>query len=201
MTRKEQVWRALLREFREGRRTPWQQKDLASRLGMSLSTVHGALTLPRRAGAVRAGRGGVEILDWRKLLLIWAVHRNLEEDTLWRARVALPAAEIEGVMVPEARFTGPSGFKFHYGFAPADYDEVSVYLDPAALPELRRRLGPRLDERRGETLLTVLRPDTLLPPRVPPEQLYVDLWQMQPWWTADFIRALEERLEETSLVP
>lgn len=190
MTTKEIVWREILRQ-RAGR-DRWQQKELAARLDLSVATVHAALAVPRRAGALRVGGRGFELADWRKLLLIWAVHRNLGVDTVWQARLDLDPDRVEGEMLPEAHFTGPSAFKFHYGFVPADYDQVLVYLTPDLVPEVRRRLAGHVDPRRGRTILTVLRPDRFLTP-VSPEQIYVDLWQLHPWWAAEFIRAMEER--------
>lgn len=190
MTTKEIVWREILRDRHHRHR--WQQKELAARLGISAATVHAALAIPRRAGALKIGGRGFELADWRKLLLIWAVHRNLYADAVWQVHLRLEPDRVEGEMLPEAHFTGPSGFKFRYGYVPADYDQVLVYLASELLPALRRRLENALDRRRGRTLLTVLRPDPFLAP-LPPEQIYVDLWQLHPWWAAEFIRAMEER--------
>lgn len=194
MTCKEQVWRAILVGRRVAGRVEWRQKELADALGISVSTVHNGLRVPRRAGAIRVHSRGLVLVDWRKLLLIWAVFRDLAKDRLWSARVRLPADRVEGEMIPEARFTGPSGFKFLYGFAPADYDQVVVYVGREHLDGLRERFARYIDPRGGQTVLAALAPDALLAAEVPPEQLYVDLWQMHPWWTGEFIRALEERL-------
>lgn len=190
LTTKEIIWREILRQ--RGSRDRWQQKELAAQLGVSVATVHAALAVPRRAGALRVGGRGFELIDWRKLLLIWAVHRNLGADTVWQARLDVDPDRVEGEMLPEAHFTGPSAFKFRHGFVPADYDQVLVYLEPDRVPELRRRLDDRVDPRRGRTILTVLRPDRFLAP-VSLEQVYVDLWQLHPWWAAEFIRVMEER--------
>lgn len=173
----------------------WQQKELAQMLRLSVSTVHAGLKVPRRAGAIRVDARGLELVDWRKLLLIWAVFRNVDDDVVWRARVRLAVDRVEGEMIPEARFTGPSGFKFLHGFVPSDYDQVTVYVGGEHLARLKERFAPHLDPRGGQTVLTALAPDPFLPAGVPPEQMYVDLWQMHPWWTAEFIRALEERLD------
>lgn len=194
MTTKEQVWRAILTGRRAGQ-LEWQQKQLAGGLDLPVSTVHEALRIPRRAGAVHVHPRGFVLADWRKLLLIWAVFRNLATDTAWQARLRLPAGRVEGEMIPEALFTGPSGFKFRYGFAPAEYDRVMVYVKDEHLPKLQERFAPYLDPRRGQTVLTALNPDPRLPGELPPEQLYADLWQMHPWWAAEFIRALEEKLD------
>lgn len=190
MTTKEIVWREILRQRLD--RGRWQQKELAARLEVSAATIHAALAVPRRAGALRVGGRGFELADWRKLLLIWAVHRNLGMDTIWQVRLDLAPDRVEGEMLPEAHFTGPSAFKFRYGFAPADYDQVLVYLEPDLVPALRRRVNDHVDPRRGRTFLTVLRPDRFLAP-VSLEQVYVDLWQLHPWWAAEFIRVMEER--------
>lgn len=196
MTWKEHVWRIILVENRSLRKAHWQQKELAKMLGISVSTVHEALQVPRRAGAIVVGGRGFELVDRRKLLLIWAVFRNLPKDTLWYARIRLPVGDVEGEMIPEASFTGPSGFKFLYGYAPADYDEVTVYLAREHLPKIQGRFKNYENKRAGETKLRVLVKDSALPEEIPPELMYVDVWQMHPWWTAEFLRALEERMDE-----
>lgn len=199
MTGKEQIWRWILGRYLEAGETHWQQVMVAQVLNLSPSTVHAALQVPRRSGAIRVGGRGFELVDWRKLLTIWAVYRNLDADTLALWSLDLPASEVEGRMLPEARFSGPSAFKFAYGFVPADYDEVVVYLDRLLLEELKARFQGAL-RRRGATELRVLAPDPHLPASVPMAQVYVDLWQMHPWWTAEFLRELEERLDATRVL-
>jgi hypothetical protein len=149
--------------------------------------------VPRRAGAVRVGGRGFEIVDWPKLLTIWAVFRHLPRDTIWTARMAGTASDVEGEMVPEAAFTGPSAWKFARNLAMADYCHVLVYLPSDRLPDLKARMEP-LTSKRGPTRLTVLRPDARLLVPVPPEQVYVDLWQLPDWWAAEFLRDMWEWL-------
>ncbi len=172
-----------------------EQQVLAAELGVATSTVHAALRIPRRAGAVAVGGRGFRVADRRKLLLIWAVFRNLDQDTLWASWINLPPDRVEALMPPEARFTGPSAVKLFHDIVPADYDHVLVYLPVDGLPDVKHRLAPHLPKRkRGQTRLIVLVPDPRLGPVVPDEQVYVDLWQMKPWWAADFCRVLEERI-------
>ncbi|MEM3434291.1 MAG: hypothetical protein QXP27_08980 [Candidatus Methanomethyliaceae archaeon] len=191
MTNKELIWRYLLVESRQRQQWRWQQKEVAAMLGFAPGTVHRALFVPRRAGAVAVESRGFRIRDWKKFLLIWAVFRNMSQDRIWQARLKLPPDRVEGQMIPEARFSGASGFKFRYNYIAADYDEVLIYLDEGYLDKLKYRFSSHW-ARFGETTITVLKPDRLLGDIVPPEQIYVDLWQMSQWWASEFIKALEQ---------
>jgi len=192
VTAKEAVWRHLLTHRRQ--RLRWTQQELARSLGLSASQVHAALDVPRRAGAVAVDGRGFTLNDWKKLLVIWAVFRDWRRDVLWDASFAASASEIEGEMVPEAVFSGPSALKFARDIAPADYDRVIVYLPQADLPRLQERLAP-LEDRRGPTRLTVLSPDPRQPAPLPLEQVYVDVWQLPDWWAAEYLRYIMEALE------
>lgn len=183
VTVREVIWRVLLCEpHRE-----WTQQDLAASLGVSKSTVYAALRVPRRVGAVQVGYRHLRVADWEKLRTIWATFRNLEADTLLTLRLRASVREVEGDMIPGARFTGPTAAKLALGGAPADYDQVMVYVDPSDLPALQERYAGRV-HRRGQTVLRAIRPDRWLPPRVPLVQVYVDLWQLPDWWATDFLR-------------
>lgn len=68
LTVKEQIWRVMLGKAKDGR---IEQQEVTSLLDVSTSTVHNALIVPRRAGAV-GGRGFL-VVDRMKLNVIWAV--------------------------------------------------------------------------------------------------------------------------------
>jgi len=190
MKSREIIWRALLLD--PTRVTT--QKELAERFGYSTSTVHAAMEVPRRVGAVRVGGRGVTVTDAAKLRTIWATFRNLPADTIATYRLRAPVSDVEGDMIPEARFTGPSAAKFELGFLPADYDTVLVYATADDLPKMEDRFHDRM-HKRGQTVLRVVQPDPFLPSRVPLVQAYVDLWQLPDWWASEFLRYVGEALD------
>lgn len=195
MRKIEFIWRALLADPSHLIR----QQALAERFQMAPSTVHAALRLPRQIGAVSVGRSGIRILDQRKLLTIWSVYRNLKQDVLARLWIDAPASEIEGDMVAEACFSGPSACKLYFDVVPADYDLVLVYLAARDLPTLARRFeGRSLSQRRAlqrrPPNLIVLKPDPYLGPRISAWQVLADLFQLPNWWATDFSQRLEERV-------
>ncbi len=193
----EWVWRAILSDPT----TSLHQQTLAERLHLSLSTVNAALRVPRRAGAIDVTHSGIHLRDQHKLLTIWSVFRDLRADTVAELRLDASAEEIEGDMIPQARFSGASACKLHLGIAPANYDSVLVYLNPSDLPTLHKRFAVRRSMVRTASLvrpanLIVLRPDPYLPILVPPSQVYADLWQLPNWWATEFWKALGEGMQE-----
>ena len=177
-------------------------------LAVSTSTVHDALAVPRRAGAVEVGGRGFQVTDRRKLTVIWAVFRNLWRDVLLDVWVDLPPGKTEGLVSPfdGVRFTGPSAFKFAHGYAPSDYDHVLAYAERDLVDAIVERGGSSISGRfkeraprraRQVTRLTLLEADPRLPKdHVPPSQVYVDLWQLSAWWATEFTRRIEEMVPD-----
>lgn len=181
----EQIWREILREPRA---EVLQQKVIAERMGVSSSTVHHALVVPRRAGAVQVGGRGFELTDHMKLQVIWAVFRNLWQDTQLDVWSDLPPGKTEGLVspFPGVRFTAASAFKFEVGSVPSDDDHVLAYVPGAVVSDIEDRCAAHFTRRarrsavrrqRDVTRLTLLEPDPrLAEDRVPLAQVYVDLW-------------------------
>jgi hypothetical protein len=201
LTVKEQVWRFVLEHAKDGM---MQQQEVASLLGVSTSTVHHALTVPRRTGAVEVGKWGFRVADRMKLNVIWAVFRNLWRDVILDVWTDRPPGKTEGLVSPfeGVRFTGPSAFKFAFGYVPSDYDHVLAYVPRELVGEIVERSGANISgefreksarRSRHVTRLTLLEPDPRLPPdEVPVSQMYVDLWQLPVWWATEFTKRIEE---------
>lgn len=189
----EQVWHwVLVTRPRFG----FSTQAVADAVGVTRDTVRRALTIPRRSGAIgRIGRAWT-VQDRRKLLMIWAVFHQWT--ILQRFVLRCDPAEIEGRMIPEAVFTGPSAFKFQTGQIPSDYDQVWVYLPSEAGPQLLDRfadvLAPPTVQRRGMPNLICLRKPAWIHRPVSFPLIYVDCWQSDRWWSAEFCRALEGQL-------
>src|SRR5439155_25765388 len=127
--------------------------------------------------------GGVRLPDTKRLLLLWAGHRNLQRDLVVERTVGLPAPQVERLL-PSHRFIlgGFGAVVLHEsGNLISDYDRVLCYGDPARLPSSIGDAPP------GATSLMVLEADPLLERygRVTPlVQAYVDLFNT-PGWPAE----------------
>jgi hypothetical protein len=147
--------------------------ELCRELGLAVSTVHQALERPREIGAMKpAMDGGLRLVDPAQLLMLWAGHRCLARDMVYRTSVRLPVAEIER-RLPEG--TIPTAFTAYVrqrgGNDVADYDQVAVYGDVALIAE-------EFPVHSGFSNLIVLGADPLLSRYgcpAPLAQVYVDL--------------------------
>ncbi len=200
---KEQVWRFVLEHAEDGL---MRQQDIAADLGISVSTVHNALAVPRRSGAVEVGGRGFEVTDKKKFAIIWAVFRNLYRDVLVDVWSDLPPGKTEGLIsrFEGVAFTGPSAFKFEYGYVPSDYDHVLAYAPPQLVDEIVEQSAANISGKfksrvprrsRYATRLTLLEPDPRMPDgKVPWAQVYADLWQLPEWWATEFTKRIEAAL-------
>lgn len=190
MNVREQVWRWLLVTRPTDR---WTLGTVAQAVNRSEAVVRRALAIPLKSGAIARSDHGWRVIHRQKLLMIWAVFH--EWDVLGTLTLRAPVREIEGYMLPDAFWTGPSALRFRGQTLPADYDQVWVYLPEAQWPLLVERFRPLLApepvQRRSTANLWVLRPDAALTNPVPWPQVFVDLWQSSRWWSAEFCRVVE----------
>lgn len=191
MHKKEIIWREILFQAIEKGKQQFTQKELAAKFGFSLSTVFNALKVPRGTGAIEVGGRFFNLVNKEKLLTIWATHRNLEKDTIYKTHTDLPPLKIEGEMPPAATYTAYSAYRLKYKEAPADYDKVYVYaVNPN---EIRKRFPPQ----KGRGNLIVFKADEFLEKYgsiVPLAQIYVDLWNLSEWYAKDFLDALRQKM-------
>ena len=78
MTKKEIIWREILFQAIENKKTEFTQKELAQKYGFSLSTVFNALKIPRQVSAVE-GKRGFRVRDIEKFLYLWTTFRKLKK--------------------------------------------------------------------------------------------------------------------------
>jgi hypothetical protein len=175
---------------------------VANELGVGVSTVHRALSLPVEIGAVhvRAG-GGVRVVDPGRLLMLWAGHRRLHADIVDRYRVAGSAQLTErSITNPSAVLGGFGAVVAHLGGNTiAEYETVIVYGEPQIVQ--RRVTDP---EPGRVTDVIVLAPDPLLPgygPVTPFTQAWVDLFNLPGWQAARFVHHLVPRLISDAVEP
>lgn len=192
MLKKEVIWREILHETITNKKRQFTQEGIAQKYGFSLSTIFGALKIPRDANLVRIGRG-FEVLDVEKFLYLWATNRNLKNEIIYQTRADKNVFQIEGEMPPEAIFTAFSAYRKRYGEAPADYDKVYIYISEDGF----RKIKERFPEQKGPANLIILRPDDFLKNYggiAPDVQVFVDLWNLSEWYAKDFLNALKRKI-------
>lgn len=195
MTKKEILWRFLVIQAITYKKLQFQQKELAEKFGISLSTVNNALKAPRELGIIKVTGRYFLIQDSEKFLYLWATNRKLSGDIIYSTHVEGNVREIEAKMPGDVIFTAYSGYEKFFGEPPADYDKVYVYSNFSILPELKKRFP----ERKGYNNLFILKSDLHLEEKspkkiVPVEQLFVDIWNLTDWYAKDFLKALKEKL-------
>src|SRR3989338_1646467 len=180
MTKKEVIWREILFQALENKKTEFTQKELAEKYGFSLSTVFNSLKVPRGVGAVE-GKRGFRIRDIEKFLNLWATFRNFKKDIIYQTNIQKTVREIEGEAPPFVIFGVYSAFLKKYQEAPADYDKVYVYIKKEKLEEIKKRFPPQ----KGYENLIVLSADPWLENfgfLTPDCQTFVDLWNLSEWY-------------------
>jgi len=195
MLKKEIIWREILYQALEKKNREFTQKKLAEKFKFSTSTVFNALILPRKSGACKVKGRGFRLIDPEKLLYIWASFRNIKKDIIYQTRVEESIIEIENLMPPSVIYGGYSAFRKKFKEVPADYDKVYVYLDLRNLSEIKRRFPPK----RGYPNLFVLKSDKFLKTYgklTPIGQMFVDIWNLEDWYSKEFINALKEKINE-----
>lgn len=195
MRKKEVIWREILIKAREEKKVIFTQKELAESFNFSLSTVFHALKTPRNAHIVEVSGRNARLVSYQKLLYLWATERRLQKEMISAASVDADVKTLESLMPPQAHFGLYSAFSFTYQLTPADYDHVYVYLSSSLLPQLINRL-PSPDPKSLAPNLFTLKEDAWLSRYevMPPEQMFVDIWNAPEWYAKDFLRALEEHL-------
>lgn len=192
MNKKEIIWREILFQAIENKKTEFTQKEIAQKYGFSLSTVFNALKIPRNTNAIE-GKRGFKIRDLEKFLYLWATFRNIKKDIIYQTSVKKGVFAIEGEMPPQVIFGAYSAFFRKYKEAPADYDKVYVYIEEEKLPEIKKRFPFQ----KGYQNLIVLKADPWLKKfgKITPDcQTFVDLWNLPEWYAKDFLNALKDKI-------
>jgi len=167
------------------------QKEIAEKLGISLSTVNNAVEPLARIGAIEIRKFGLRLVDREKAVMYWASARNIEKDIVYSTRVDSPVIEIERLMPAGIIFTAFSAFRLSFNEVPADYSEVFVYAGEEELFEIRKRFP----QREGPANLIVLQKEEMLGEEkiVSVELMFVDLWNLKEWYAKEFINALKQK--------
>lgn len=193
MTKKEILWREILFQTLEKKKTEFTQKELAQKYGFSLSTVFNALKTPRNSGVIEVRGRGFKVQDVEKFLYLWATFRQLKKDIIYQTKSLKSVQEIEGDMPPGVIFGAFSAFFKKYKEAPADYDKVYIYSSQNQLKEIKKRFPCQ----KGYPDLIILAADSWLSrfgKLTPDVQTFVDLWNLPDWYAKDFLEALKKKM-------
>lgn len=197
MLKIETIWHYLLYEALEKGRTSFTQQDLAGEFGFSTSTVHHALDIPTRLGAVRKTGKGFVLENYQKLLYYWASVRRLDRDNIFSWYIDKDVRQLEALVPEEAIYAGYSAYRMRYQEPAGDYSKVHIYLDKVVKQELLARMDVAHLDKDKEPNFFVLKksPDmekygkiTTLP------QTFVDIWNMPDWYSGEFITQLKEKM-------
>lgn len=195
MTKKEVLWREILFQSRQNRKIQFTQKELALKFGFSISTVFNALKTPRDSGAIKVTGRFFILEDYKKLLYLWASERSLKKDIYYKEFLNEKTNKLEGIMSPEAVFGLYSGFKSIYQQIPAEYDHLYVYIENEKLPLVLDRISP-VGQSKVSPNFFIIEPDKWFRTYPQPllEQIFVDIWNSQEWYSKDFLKTLEEKI-------
>ena len=193
MTKKETIWREILFQTIENKKTEFTQKELAQKYGFSLSTIFNALKIPRNSGAIEANGRGFKVIDIEKLLYLWATFRKLNKDVVYQTNVSKNVREIEGEMPAKIIFGAFSAFIRKYQETPADYDKIYIYAKKEDLEAVKERFPVQ----KGNPNLIILKADPWLENfgKITTDcQTFVDLWNLSEWYAKDFLNALKQKI-------
>lgn len=198
------VYRHIAEELLENRKARFVEREMARQLGMSPDTVSRAVKPLKRIGTATVYRTYFEVHNLSKLLLFWAVNRKLDRDIIYRTYVQTKdVKEIEDRMPGEVAYTEFSAYTKLFGNDVASYSEVYAYATEHARIEIGRRFkAPEMHN--GRYNLILLKPDKVLEGKIMKDelwhssvsipQIYVDLWNNNTWYAAEFLKKLEKRI-------
>jgi hypothetical protein len=188
MKKIEIIWRDVLEEA--SKNPAFEQKKLAIKYGFSTSTVFAAINPLRQMGAIEVTSRNFKVINFEKILMYWATHRNLMRDLIYSTYVDMPVMEIEGLVDNKTIYGCYSALRLRLKSAPSEYDKVYFYtLDPTALklrfPKVKH--APNIFILKADPYLLKYGKTT------PPSQTFVDLWNLKDWYADEFLKALKEK--------
>ena len=195
MKKIEFVYREILYQSLEKKNNKMTQLALASKLGISISTVNHALKPLRDMGAIDVNLKNFIAVDKRKILYYWASLRNINKDIIYQTRVDKPVQKIESEMPADVVYGAFTAYKFKFKDVPADYSEAYVYSSDEMVDDIKKRFP----ESKNVPNLFVLKKDELMEnygKTTTLAQTFIDLWNLKEWYAKEFLTALENRIEK-----
>jgi hypothetical protein len=166
----------LYRHYEHGARF-FNQKGLASTCGLSLGTVNPVINHLEQIGAIERRPLGFRLIEPKRLLLYWAVTRDLPKDIVYTTFSPKKISEIEEELRLLGSLTAFSGYRMSFGSIPVDYSQVFIYANP----DVVRRIF-RATSRKKRNIFVLSSDDHIKKLSkggiAPLAQVYVDLWQL-----------------------
>lgn len=197
MKKKDLIWREILEGALNGQ-FQFVQEDLAKKFQTSTSMIHFTLKRPKEIGAIEVRGRFFRLTDFDKFLELWATHRNLMDDWVYKAYSNLSVDQIETALPKDIIFTGFSAYKIIFNELPADYDSVMIYqTNKKDLEAIRKKFPNSKNNQTFPRLLVYDGTDLGLDKKqkLPLTQLYVDLWSSPKWYTKDYLEALKLKID------
>jgi len=187
----EQIYREILYNVFELKKNFLTQSYISKKCNISIGNVNYSLKALEQINAIEKKARGFRVINPKKIMLYWASKRKLKP--LYETHTDLIIAEIEKAMPQGVIFTAYSAYKFLFKSVPADYGEVFVYANIKEAEEIKMRFP----EREGKPNIFVLEKDANLAvfKQVSLAQLYVDLWNINTWYSQDFLNALSQKID------
>lgn len=187
MKKIEIIWRDIL----EGsvKNPVFEQKQLAKKYHLSTSTVFAAIQPLRRIGAVLVTGRNFRVINFEKILLFWATHRNTQKDIIYSTYVDAPVLEIEGLADNESVYGVYTAARLLLSTAPSEYSKVYLYNTN---PDSIMARFPK--NKKNTPNLFVLKPDPYLSTygkTTPPSQTFIDIWNQKDWYAQEFLNSLK----------
>lgn len=195
----ESVYREILFRVIEKEEFSLTQSGLSKKLNISLSIVNSAVRKLNSIGAVKILQRNFRVIDYKKILYLWASIRNLGKDIIFKARIEAPVREIERIM-PDIDFGAYTAYKLKFNDVPADYSEVYVYADENELEIIKKRILKFKISQKNPNFF-ILKKDKNFDSisSISLAQIFVDLWNLKEWYAKEFILQLEKNLEKSGV--
>jgi hypothetical protein len=170
----ERLFREILHSFYSRGERFFVQTRLCSSCSISAGAANRMIAWLEQIGAVERKPQGFRVINPQKILLSWAVKRNLMEDVVYSARV-FSLLQTENLLRGKVLFTAHCGYKLLLGENPG-FEKIFAYGKP-------EEIVGSLTTVKGEPNLFLLEWDEHLAKlsedgKIPLVQLYVDLWQI-----------------------
>jgi len=188
----ERIFREILHAFYSQGKRFFTQSQLCTSCSISAGAVSRVITWLEQIGTVERRPQGFRVIDPTKILLSWAVKRNIMEDVTYSARVP-SLREAENLLVGKVLFTAHHGYKLAFG-EEVEYDRLFAYGKVDEIRKILKSTG-------GEPNFFLLEWDEHLARlseagKIPLVQLYVDLWQLG---ATKLLEHVESELEKSRL--
>lgn len=197
MKKIETIWHHLLWQAVTNKKFNHTQLELAGEFGYSLSTIHHAIVKIAAVGAVRMESKSFTVINAKKLLYYWASVRNLPNCVRYSTYYPGPIVKAQGELPAGGIYGGYTAAVYILGTAPADYDKIYYYSQD--IENFKTRFPQ--NHQYPDNIFVLTLPNikeyitkypggiTSLP------HTFADIWNMADWFAADFIGALEEKID------